>query len=126
MVELYRMLPNNADFTPLSEAGFEGMNFAWIERGSHHHTATDSIANLDRGSLQHQGATMLALTRTLGNTDLADLDGRGDKTYFRLPGTMVDLPRGDRAGAGRHVGPGVRRAGRGRAESAGSRACRAR
>ncbi|MBB6399503.1 hypothetical protein BKA00_006417 [Actinomadura coerulea] len=92
MVELYRMLPNNTDFTPLSEAGFRGMNFAWIQRGSHYHTATDSIGNLDRGSLQHQGATMLALTRTLGNTDMADLDGRGDATYFRLPGVMVTYP----------------------------------
>ncbi|MEW2359778.1 M20/M25/M40 family metallo-hydrolase [Spirillospora sp. NPDC029432] len=92
MVELYRMLPNNTDFTPLSEAGFRGMNFAWIQRGSHYHTATDSIANLDKGSLQHHGATMLALTRELGNRDLADLDGEGDATYFRLPGMMVTYP----------------------------------
>ncbi|MFG2015419.1 M20/M25/M40 family metallo-hydrolase [Actinomadura geliboluensis] len=92
MVEIYRMLPNNTDFTPLSEAGFRGMNFAWVERGSHYHTATDSIANLDRGSLQHHGATMLALARTLGDTDLADLDDGGDATYFRLPGMMVTYP----------------------------------
>ncbi|MFG2249703.1 M20/M25/M40 family metallo-hydrolase [Spirillospora sp. NPDC048823] len=92
MVEIYRALPNNTDFTPLSKAGYRGMNFAYIQHGSHYHTATDSIANLDRGSLQHHGATMLGLARTFGKADIPKLDTGNDVTYFRLPGLMVVYP----------------------------------
>ncbi|MGV9776005.1 M28 family peptidase [Streptosporangium sp. NPDC003464] len=89
MVELYRLLPNNTDFTPLTKAGFTGMNFAYIERSSLYHTADDSIANLHRGSLQHHGSNMLALARALGNADLGSLPADHDVTYFRALGTMI-------------------------------------
>ncbi|MCA2229395.1 M28 family peptidase [Nonomuraea aurantiaca] len=92
MVELYRLLPNNTDFTPLAKAGFTGMNFAYIQRSSLYHTAGDSIANLNRGSLQHHGTNMLALTRALGDADLRTLTSDHDVTYFRAFGTMITYP----------------------------------
>ncbi|MGP3930248.1 M20/M25/M40 family metallo-hydrolase [Nonomuraea sp. KM88] len=92
MVELYRLLPNNTDFTPLTKAGFAGMNFAYIQRSSLYHTAGDSIANLNRGSLQHHGTNMLALARALGDADLRTLDSDHDVTYFRALGTMITYP----------------------------------
>ncbi|MEU6424274.1 M20/M25/M40 family metallo-hydrolase [Microbispora sp. NPDC046973] len=92
MAELYRLLPNNTDFTPLTRAGFTGMNFAYIEDSAKYHTAGDSIANLDRGSLQHHGATMLALARAFGGADLTALPSDHDATYFRIFGVMVTYP----------------------------------
>ncbi|MEU7899320.1 M28 family peptidase [Nonomuraea sp. NPDC049152] len=92
MGELYRLLPNNTDFTPLTKAGFTGLNFAYIERSSYYHTAGDSIANLDRGSLQHHGENMLALARALGGADLPALASDHDVTYFRIFGIMVTYP----------------------------------
>ncbi|SDK69520.1 Peptidase family M28 [Nonomuraea maritima] len=92
MVELYRMLPNNTDFTPLTEAGFTGMNFAFIEGSSRYHTADDSLAYLDPGSLQHHGANMLALARALGAAELTSLASDDDVTYFRIFGVMVTYP----------------------------------
>ncbi|GAT69100.1 aminopeptidase [Planomonospora sphaerica] len=92
MVELYRLLPNNTDFTPLTKAGFTGMNFAYIQGSSLYHTAGDSIANLDPGSLQHHGGNMLALARALGGTDLRTLASDHDATYFRALGTMITYP----------------------------------
>ncbi|MEV0308474.1 M28 family peptidase [Nonomuraea fuscirosea] len=94
MVELYRLLPNNTDFTPLTKAGFTGMNFAYIQRPSLYHTAGDSIANLHPGSLQHHGSNMLALARTFGDTDLRTLASDHDVTYFRALGTMITYPAG--------------------------------
>ncbi|RBQ19472.1 aminopeptidase [Spongiactinospora rosea] len=102
MAAIYRLLPNNTDFTPLTAAGFSGLNFAYIQRSSHYHTAADSIANLDRGSLQHHGANMLALTRSLGGADLRPLaaqhagtpDGGRDLTYFRALGFVIAYPGG--------------------------------
>lgn len=92
MVELYRLLPNNTDFAPLTKAGFTGMNFAYIQRSSLYHTASDSIANLNRGSLQHHGTNMLALARALGNADLGTTASDHDVTYFRALGTMITYP----------------------------------
>lgn len=89
MVELYRMLPNNSDFTALSRAGFVGLNSAYIEGSSHYHTAGDSVANLDPGSLQHHGENMLALTRAFGELDLATLAADRDATYFSVFGIMI-------------------------------------
>ncbi|KAB8181518.1 M28 family peptidase [Nonomuraea phyllanthi] len=92
MVEVYRLLPNNTDFTPLTKAGFTGMNFAYIQRSSLYHTAGDSIAHLNRGSLQHHGSNMLAMARALGGADLRTLDSDHDVTYFRALGTMITYP----------------------------------
>ncbi|WP_336208681.1 M28 family peptidase [Nonomuraea sp. LPB2021202275-12-8] len=92
MVELYRLLPNNTDFTPLTKAGFTGMNFAYIQRSSLYHTASDSIANLNRGSLQHHGGNMLTLARALGDADLRTVTSDHDVTYFRALGTMITYP----------------------------------
>jgi hypothetical protein len=94
MVELYRLLPNNTDFTPLSKAGFAGLNFAYIQDSSRYHTADDSLAHLDRGSLQHHGTNMLALARALGAADLRTLESGHDVTYFRLLGVLVTYPNG--------------------------------
>ncbi|MET8797460.1 M28 family peptidase [Nocardia sp. NPDC004568] len=89
LVEVYRTMPNSTDFTALSDAGFTGLNFAYIQHPSHYHTAGDTIDNLDRGSLQHHGENMLHLARALGAADLAALRSDHDATYFRLAGTMI-------------------------------------
>lgn len=94
MVEVYRLLPNNTDFTPFAAGGFDGLNFAFIEGAARYHTANDSIANLDRGSLQQHGENMLAMARTLGGTDLATVESGHDDTYFRLLGIPVSYPNG--------------------------------
>ena len=94
MVEVYRLLPNNTDFTPFAAGGFSGLNFAFIEGAARYHTAGDSITNLDRGSLQHHGENMLALARTLGGTDLRSVESDHDDTYFRLLGLPVSYPNG--------------------------------
>lgn len=94
MVEVYRALPNNTDFTLFAGAGFSGLNFAYIEGAARYHTAGDSLANLDRGSLQHHGEHMLAMARTLGVTDLSTLTADHDNTYFDLLGLKVSYPNG--------------------------------
>ncbi|MFI7674615.1 M20/M25/M40 family metallo-hydrolase [Actinophytocola sp. NPDC049390] len=95
MVEVYRLLPNDTDFSVLADAGFSGMNFAYIEGGAKYHTAGDSIANLDRGSLQHHGENMLALAQALGDTDLRrTLTADHDDTYFDVLGLKISYPNG--------------------------------
>lgn len=92
MVEIYRYLPNDTDFSEFSAAGFTGLNFAYIEQPSYYHTAGDSLANLDRRSLQHHGENMLSLTRALGAADLPALRSDRDATYFRLGALPITYP----------------------------------
>ncbi|MBG0567848.1 M28 family peptidase [Actinoplanes aureus] len=95
-VEIYRLLPNDTDFTPFLAADrFAGMNSAYIDGAAVYHAPTDTPEAMDRDSLQHHGDNALALTRELGGRDLTALEG-GDATYFpaagllvRYPGTMV-------------------------------------
>ena len=94
MVEVYRALPNDTDFSLFADGGFSGLNFAYIEGAARYHTAGDSIANLDQGSLQHHGENMLALARALGDTDLRTLTADHDDTYFDVLGVKVSYPNG--------------------------------
>ncbi|MGH3981638.1 MAG: M20/M25/M40 family metallo-hydrolase [Pseudonocardiaceae bacterium] len=92
LIEFYRLLPNNTDFTEFAGAGLPGMNFAYVEGAARYHTPGDSIANLDRASLQHHGANMLGLTRALGNIDLATLTADRDVIFFRFLGPVIIYP----------------------------------
>lgn len=72
-VEIYRRLPNDTDFTPFREAGFQGLNFAAIGDAWIYHQPTDIPANIDEGTIQHMGERLLALTRALGGRDLSEV-----------------------------------------------------
>jgi hypothetical protein len=88
LYEIYRALPNETDFTIFKDAGLPGLNLAYVGGLTHYHDALDSIARIDEGSLQHQGASVLALTRVLGNEDLANPVG-GNAVYFSVAGSPL-------------------------------------
>lgn len=93
MVELYRLLPNNTDFTPLTTtARFSGMNFAYIEESSHYHTAADTIANLHPGGRvrwrRDDGCAMTGAPRArrawpAGRAQMGGRRTRGDGLHMR-------------------------------------------
>ncbi|MEU4215028.1 M28 family peptidase [Actinoplanes sp. NPDC026623] len=91
-VEIYRRLPNDTDFTPFLEAGFTGLNTAYIDGSAVYHAPTDTPAAMDTDSLQHLGDNALALARDLGGRDLAGLKSGGDATYFPVPGGLAVYP----------------------------------
>jgi hypothetical protein len=70
--EIYALLPFNTDLTVYDEAGMAGVNFAFIEEHPQYHTPLDSPANVDPGSVQHQGDNALAAVRTYAALDLAN------------------------------------------------------
>lgn len=96
-VEVYRILPNNTDFTPFLDAGrFTGLNSAYIDGSGVYHAPQDTRGSMDRASLQHVGDNALALTRALAAADLADLSvpAAGDASYFPVLGLLVRYPGG--------------------------------
>ncbi len=92
--EIYRRLPNDTDLSVFKGARLPGLNFAFIDGLAYYHTRADSIANINEGSLQHQGTYALALARHFGGLNLNDLQG-GDAVYFDVLGTtLVNYPAG--------------------------------
>src|SRR5215208_8486108 len=57
-----QLLTGDTDFTVFRNAGFAGMNFAFMEGSARYHTPEDSPDNLDHASLQDIGSTVLAAT----------------------------------------------------------------
>jgi hypothetical protein len=92
-VEIYRLLPNDTDFTPFREVdAFQGLNTAYIDGAAVYHAPTDKPETMDRDSLQHHGDNALALAREFGALDLGGLERGGDATYFPVPGLLVSYP----------------------------------
>lgn len=92
--EMYKFLPFDTDMTAFKERGLAGLNFAYLNGAVHHHLETDDRARLDERSLQHQGASALALTRHFGNLDLNNRP-EGNAVYFDLLGlTLFHYPAG--------------------------------
>jgi hypothetical protein len=60
--EVYRRLPNRTDFTVLGSLG-PGASLANVSGIEAYHSAIDIAARVDRGTLQHHGDQLLALTR---------------------------------------------------------------
>lgn len=92
--DVYRLLPNNTDFTVFRWAGLKGLNFAFIGNYFYYHTGKDSIENLDRDSLYHHGVSALALARRFGELSDEELDGllsdhQPNAVYFNLWTTLL-------------------------------------
>jgi hypothetical protein len=91
-VEIYRLMPNDTDFTPFRKAGFAGLNTAYIEGAAGYHTPLDTAAAMDTDSLQHHGDNALAMARSFGGADLSTVRADGDATYFPVPGGLAHHP----------------------------------
>ena len=89
-VTIYRMLPNNTDFTEFRLAGWQGLNFALIGSPEVYHRPDDTIANLSPRSVQHHGENALALIEALGRSTFDQFEtAGGDAVFFDVLGTIV-------------------------------------
>jgi hypothetical protein len=86
--DIYKLLPNDTDFTVFRNAGLQGFNFAHIDGVNHYHTSLDSFQRIDEGSLQHGGSYALALTRHFGNLSL-DGSRERNSVYFDVLGRTL-------------------------------------
>jgi hypothetical protein len=64
--------------------GAMGIDSANFRNPQVYHTALDTSAALDRGTLQQEGDNMLALARHLGNLDLRTVPQNGDGVFFNV------------------------------------------
>lgn len=90
MAAVYKLLPNDTDFTPLKAAGLPGLNFAFLETYQNYHTQLDTTGNLDPRSVQHIGANVLGVIRHFGNLTLPQTK-EPDLVYFNWFGSRLLL-----------------------------------
>jgi len=83
--EIYKLLPNDSDFTPLKKAGLSGFNIGFIDGYVNYHSMTDSPDNLSLQSLQHHGSYIMAIAKHFGNLDLSNTKSE-DVVYFNWIG----------------------------------------
>jgi len=86
--DIYKLLPNDTDFTVFRKAGLQGFNFAHIDGLDQYHTSLDSFQRIDEGSLQHSGSYALSLTRHFGNLSL-DGSREQNSVYFDVLGRTL-------------------------------------
>jgi hypothetical protein len=81
--EMYQRMPNDTDFSIFKDAGFQGMNFAYIDDWQTYHRPIDDLEHLDERALYHHGSPILAMARHLGNMNL-DAFPEGGAVYFNV------------------------------------------
>lgn len=84
--EVYGRMPNNTDFTIFKDMGLNGFNFAFTGSPRHYHSPFDTIENLNKNSLQHQGQNQLDIIRAFGDQDLGHYKSTssqaGNRVFF--------------------------------------------
>jgi hypothetical protein len=87
---LYKLLPNDTDFTVFRPAKIPGLNFAFGENLEAYHSRLDTPENLSLASLQHHGSYAVSLARYFGEMNLAQLkEDRQDSVFFNLLGASM-------------------------------------
>ncbi len=84
MVTVYRTLPNDTDLSEVALLGQPALNFAYADGVERYHTTQDNVAQLNPGSIQHEGAQALVITRALANGPLPR-PKTGDAVFFDFP-----------------------------------------
>lgn len=91
--EVAKLLGLSTDFRLFRERGIPGYNFAFTEGITYYHTPIDSIANLDKGSLQQQGEYALALARHFGNLNLDNIKTENGIFFNIIGNKLISYPQ---------------------------------
>jgi len=92
LYELYRLLPNNTDFTILKRKGASGLNFAHANTAIDYHTVQDNLNHVDERTIQHHGENMLTCTLHFGNCDLRATRSTNLVYFSFLFGSFIMYP----------------------------------
>jgi hypothetical protein len=87
--EVYRLLPNDTDFSIYRRRGLGGFNFAYSSSASLYHSQRDSLRYIDARSLQHQGEHAYEVAAVLADADLDALKSTSDASYFDVFGRAL-------------------------------------
>jgi hypothetical protein len=89
--DIYRLIPNSTDVSVFARRPWKILNFAIIGNETRYHSPGDTIAALDRRSLQHMGDQALAAAEELAAAPAEDRGG--ERLYADVLGrALVSFP----------------------------------
>lgn len=92
LVEIYRRMQLDTDFTFFQKAGIPGVNSAFIESGQFYHTSQDSPGRLDPRSLQHQTGYAMAAIEHPPAVSRRATESLGDRVFFNAGPFFIHYP----------------------------------
>lgn len=87
-IALYRIMANDTDLTVALDRGYTGLNFAFVGDQLAYHTSLSTPDHLDTGSVQHMGAAVLPVARSLVKSTALPRPA-ADLTYSDLMGQVL-------------------------------------
>lgn len=87
-VQVYKMMPNDTDFTVSNGRGIPGLNLAFLGRQFDYHSPSSTVANLDQGALQSLGEQAFGPAVAIAY-DPALPKPAPDLVYSEVPGGAV-------------------------------------
>lgn len=90
--EVYKLLPNDSDFTYFKKAGIHGINHAFIDGFSYYHNPADTPENINLNSVQHTGENMWRMSRYFSELDLESISHDRDASFFNFMGLLLIYP----------------------------------
>jgi hypothetical protein len=91
---VYKVMPNDTDFSVFKDRGVQGLNFAFGEHYAYYHTPRDNLSALSPATLQHEGESVYALLQHLVNADLPPSRPGDGRVYTDIFGKgIVSWPR---------------------------------
>ena len=87
--EISRHMPYATDFQVFRERGVPGLNFAVVDGLAHYHQPTDTWANADLSSLQHEGEMVLPIAYALSMVKEDRHKIEGDAVFLDVAGAFL-------------------------------------
>ncbi len=88
--EIYKVMPNDTDFSKFRNTGITGFNSGFIDGYSYYHSMADRIENMDVRSLQQHGDILMESLQHFGNISLENTKGE-DAIFFNPIGSVLWL-----------------------------------
>jgi len=87
-VQVYKMMPNDTDFTVSNARGVAGLNLAFLGRQFDYHSPSSTVANLDQGALQSLGEQAFGPAMAIAFNPALPKPGP-DLVYSHAPGGVL-------------------------------------
>jgi hypothetical protein len=85
---IYKLLPNNTDFTVFKAAGYQGFNLAFVGNVGFYHTPLDDLKHASLATIQDQGNNALQALRALSDAAQQNPPA-GDSVFFDVLGRVL-------------------------------------
>jgi len=90
--EVYKIMPNDTDFSMFRDTKVSGINSATVEGLVHYHSMTDTPENISLDLVQHHGSNMLGMAQHFGNLNLENTKAPDVNFFNPIGASLIIYP----------------------------------